>query len=677
MEAEGGVGGRGSEEAPPWAVRVRRSDGTIAGSGVLVAPEWVLTHAGAVVEGEYVTAEFAAPRVTSRRAVAEHVCAAGAGGVALLRLHRPGPAGAASAPHRLSVPRRRVRIYGFPAADGAGRWLAAETGAVAVGADGRVRLAPAERLDAGFGGAGAVDAVTGQIVGVVLPGDAGADRAGPCLSPAETVAGHLPRAADWTRGWPAVDERLRVGGPAPGGHVADGDDPGGPEPAAYEPQFAVRLAQWFVGDPRGERHPDHHADRAGRGARTPAGPPAAPHHRVRTARRPGDGRQVKISRVRAEDLLRAATLRRALLLADRERSGPAGASAPGPVKGAWANGSPAAQVASPVATPVTAPAPARGPATEPATAPSFLDLALDATGRGTRWVAERVADRLGVLPEGLEEFGGTGYDATVERILAAPATLTLVVVGVDEAADPDTLLGLLDRLRVHGVRMLLVFRHDGACIARAQSQLVIEPAQERQARLVEALTEITGTLADALHERMAVVRADCDRALDALVRAYAVRAAMAGALGVATGRGEHPDLGRFERVAARAERHLREAVERLDPLIERRAELIGRLDSYQVLHQQAVDSEDLAAEDRYGAARDLLHARPCDLVAAEAAVREYTDFIDRLGGHHPPPDDAPPTDTRPTDDGPPPNDDAPTDRPPTDGPDQEGGEPRP
>jgi hypothetical protein len=661
MEAEGGVGGRGSEEAPPWAVRVRRSDGTIAGSGVLVAPEWVLTHAGAVVEGEYVTAEFAAPRVTSRHAVAEHVCAAGAGGVALLRLHRPGPAGAASAPHRLSVPRRRVWIYGFPAADGAGRWLAAETGAVAVGADGRVRLAPAEPFDAGFGGAGAVDAVTGQIVGVVLPGDAGADRAGPCLSPAETVAGHLPRAADWTRGGPAVDERLRVGRPAPGGHDAVRDHPDGLEPAAYEPQFAVRLAQWFLGDPRGERHPDHHADRrsdrhsdhhadrAGRGARTPAGPPGAPRPRVRTARRPGDGRQIKITRVRTEDLLRAATLRRALLLADREQSGPA---------------------AGPVA------APATEPGAEPATVPGFLDLALDATGRGTRWVAERVADRLGVLPEGLEEFGGAGYDATVERILAAPATLTLVVVGVDEAADPGTLLGLLDRLRVHGVRMLLVFRHDGACIARAQSQLVIEPAQERQARLVEALTEITGTLADALHERMAVVRADCDRALDALVRAYAVRAAMAGALGVATGRGEHPDLGRFERVAARAERHLREAVERLDPLIERRAELIGRLDSYQVLHQQAVDSEDLAAEDRYGAARDLLHARPCDLVAAEAAVREYTDFIDRLGGHHPPTDDALPTDGPPPDDAPP-MDRPPMDRPPTDGPNQEGGEPRP
>ncbi|BBA97231.1 hypothetical protein RVR_2880 [Actinacidiphila reveromycinica] len=654
MEAEGGIGGRGSGAAPPWAVRIRRGDGTIAGAGVLVDPQWVLTHAAAVAEGEHVTAEFVAARGASRHAVAEQVCAAEAGGVALLRLARPGPAGAASALRRLSVPHREVRVYGFPAAEGAGRWMAAATGGVAGGADGRVGLAPAGAFTAGYGGAAAVDAATGQIVGVVLPGSPDGERAGPCLSPAETIARHLPRAAGWTTGRPAVDERLHAHGP---------------EPALFDPHFARRLAQWFRGGRQGERYADHHRDRTGRDARPPgaAGVPAAagvseapsaPGAAVRTARRTDDGLQIKISRVRADDPVRAATLRRALLLADREAGGPTAGRGPGPTAGPGGtiggpgSGRSGGTVGRPGAAngyPANGTRSQAGPAREGAvggadTDPPVgaLDLALNAAGRGTRWIAERVADRLGVLPEGLEDITGADLDATVRRVLASPATLTLVLVGVDEADDPDTLLDLLARLRVHGDRMLLVFRHDGAHVARAQSQLVIEPSQQRQARLLGTLTEITGPLADALHARMAVVLADCDRALDALIKAHVVRTTMAGTAGVAAGRGEHPDLGRFERVAARAERHMREAIARLDPLVERHEELIGRLDSYQVLYQQAVRSEDLDAEDRYQAAHDLLHARPCDLGPAEAAVREYVDFIERRG-HRPPPPGGLPT----------------------------------
>ncbi|MEW1861388.1 serine protease [Streptomyces sp. NPDC088194] len=576
MEAEGGIGGRSSWAAPSWAVRIRRGDGTIAGAGVLVDPEWVLTHAGAVAEGERVTAELVGAGGVSLHAVADQVCAAEAGGVALLRLDGSGPAGAAGSLRRLSVPHRRVRMYGFPAADGTGRWMAAATEAVASGTDGRVRLAPAGPGAAGFGGAGVTDAATGDIVGVALPGNVNGDRAGPYLSPAETVVRHLPRARGWTRGWAAVDERLDVLGR---------------ERGMFDPHFAQRLAEWFRGDrPRSVPRPP--------GAPHAPGVPVRPGP-ARTRRRTGDGSQVKISQVRADHPVRVTTLCRALRLADRELPGPAAGDAE----------------------------------TDPP--PGGLDLALSASGRSTLWIAERVADRLGVLPEGREDIDDTGIDAIVRRILAASTTLTLVLVGVDEAPDPDGLLDLLARLRVHGDRMLLVFRRDGAHVARAESQLVIEPSQQRQARLVGMLTEITGPLADALHERMAEVRADCDRALDALVKAHAVRTTMAGTVGVAAGRGGHPDLARFERVAVRAERRIREAVERLDPLIERRAELIGRLDSYQVLHQTALDSEDLAAEDRYQAAYELLHARPCDLAAAEVAMREYAGFIERWSSRHP------------------------------------------
>ncbi|WP_146088171.1 serine protease [Actinacidiphila yanglinensis] len=598
MEAEGGVGGGNSLAAPTWAVRIRRGDGTIAGAGVLVDPEWVLTHAGAVVEGEYVTAEFVGTGCASQRAVADQVCAPDAGGVALLRLDRSGPAGAASTLRRLSVPHRSVRMYGFPAVDGPGDWLAAGTERVAGSPDGRVRLAVAEPASAGFHGAGVTDATTGELVGVALPADPGTnpdrdgDHAGPYMSPAETVAHHLSRAAGWTRGWAAVDERLRV--------AREG------EPAVFHPDFARRLADWLRGDrPRSAVPPPRPAapSAPAGGPAVPAAPPS-PAGPVRSPRPGRDGRQVKISQVRDDDSVRAATLRRALLLADRELRGPVRVS----------------------------------PQTDPP--PGGLDLAVDATGRHTLWIADRVADRLGVLPEGPEAIDGGGPDLPVRRILAAPATLTLVVVGVDQAADPDSLLDLLALLRTRGDRMLLVFRHDGAHYARAQSQLVIEPSQQRQALLVGRLNAVTGALATALHEAMAEVAADCDRALEALVKAHAVRTTVAGTAGVVAGLGQDPDLGRFERVADRAERRIKEAVDRLGPLIERRDELIGRLDSYQVLHQEALDSEDLAAEDLYLAAYDLLHARPCDLEAAEIAMRAYADFIERWSSRHPPGDES-------------------------------------
>jgi hypothetical protein len=573
MEAGGGIGNGPSWETPVWAVRIRRGDGKIAGAGVLVSPEWVLTCTCVVARGERVNAEFIGVPGQPQAGATDDVRGPGDTGVALLRLARPGPAGAASPLHRRSVPHREVRMYGFPVTDGgSGEWLRAATAPGGDRPDGRVRLATDEPVPPGFGGAGVADLATGELLGLALTApDPDSDPLA-YMSPAETIVRQLRQAAAWTLGRPAVDEELY--------------DAGAPELTPFDPRFATRLAEWLRGDGSGGGGRRN----AGRGG----------------GRRSGDGRQVKISLVPANDSVRAATLRRGVVLADRElRPGAPGGAAEGDDR-------------------PPAPFPPYPPALDPPETvppPGGLDLAVDGTGRSTQWIAERVAERLGP---------GRGLPAA-ERIGAARLTLTLVVVGVDEAAEPHALLDLLALLRTHGDRMLLVFRTNGEHYARAQSQLVIEPGQQRQARLAEQLAEITGPLANALHDKMARVRADTERAVDALIRAHAVQAESAGTNGVIAGLGLDPDVGRYERAAGRAAARMREAIARLDGLLDRRAELLGRLTSYHALYQGASDSEDLEAESLYLAAYERLHTRPCDVAAAEAEVSGYIEFIERWG----------------------------------------------
>jgi hypothetical protein len=579
MEAGGGFGNGLSWETPAWAVRIRRTDGTIAGAGVLVSPECVLTCTGVVTRGERVTAEFIGVPGQPQAGATEDTPGPGGTGLALLRLVRPGPAGAVSPLHRRSVPRREVRMYGFPVVDGdgeSGAWLRAATAPGGDSPDGRVRLTAREQVPPGFGGAGVADLATGELLGMAHTAPTSDTDPRVSMSPAETIVRHLPQAAAWTLGRPAVDEPL--------------SDRGAAEPRSFDLDFATRLAEWFRGDVSGGGRP-HDPD----GGRV-------------SGRRHGDGRQVKISLVPTGDAMRAGTLRRAIVLADRELR-------PITSDGA-AEGGDLPQPPAPF--PPYPPAPAR-PETVPPS--GGHDLAVDGTGRSTQWIAERVAERLGP---------GRGLPAA-ERIGAARLTLTLVVVGVDEAAEPGALLDLLALLRKHGDRMLLVFRTNGAHYAQAQSQLVIEPGQQRQARLAEQLAEVTGPLATALHEKTARVRADTEGAVDALIRAHAVQAELAGTNGVIAALGQDPDVGRYERVVGRSAARLRETIARLDGLLDRRAELLGRLTSYHALYQGASDSEDLEAESLYLAAYERLHARPCDVAAVESEVSGYIEFIERWG----------------------------------------------
>ncbi|MEU7210570.1 serine protease, partial [Streptomyces sp. NPDC044989] len=450
MAAGGGEPAASPMKTPSWAVRIRGADGEIAGAGILLTPDQVLTcahvvdRAAARLTAEFVGAtDHSVPAVPARvdgtAYVPETRDADGdpSGDVALLRLERPRPAEETVRLHRLSAPGREVRMYGFPYAHNGGIWFRS-TVVGGCGRDGQVQLSPVspgELASPGCSGAGVADSRTGEVIGMVLSGQL--DQHGnrfSFMSPAETIARHLPGLKPHIVGPTAVDERL-----------LPTDD--GPSPDLLDEPFAQRLAAWLR----------------------------------------DDGNQVKISVVGPGDAARAATLRRAITLADRELR--------------------------------TAVSIDRASLDPPGTVPSAggHDLAVDASGVTAAEIAERIADRMGLWqhPE----------DPPLDRIRASRSTLNLVVVGVDEAIDPLPLLDLLEVLRAGGSRLLLVFRTAGDCHRLARDRLLTRPARERRARLVERLRDLTGPLAEDLHERLAAVVPHGLRPLDSdLVAAHAALA---------------------------------------------------------------------------------------------------------------------------------------------------------
>ncbi|WP_345589646.1 serine protease [Streptomyces marokkonensis] len=289
MAAGGGVQAASLMRTPSWAVRIRGADGEIAGAGILLSPDQVLTcahvvdRAAATITAEFVgAAECDVPAIPARvdgdAYVPETRDADGdpGGDVALLRLERPRPAEEAVRLRRLSTSNRDVRMYGFPYDHNGGVWFRA-TVVGGCGRDGQVQLSPAtpgELASAGCSGAGVADNVTGEVIGMVLSGQQ--DQHGnrfSFMSPAETIAGHLRQVKARTSGLSAVDPELR----------STGDDA---SQGLLDEPFAQRLAAWLR----------------------------------------DDGSQVKISVVRRDDAVRDATLRRAITLADRELRTPVSVS---------------------------------------------------------------------------------------------------------------------------------------------------------------------------------------------------------------------------------------------------------------------------------------------------------------------------------------------------------------
>ncbi|MYS49099.1 trypsin-like serine protease, partial [Streptomyces sp. SID6013] len=208
MAAGGGDPAASPMKTPSWAVRIRGADGEIAGAGILLTPDRVLTcahvvdRAAARLTAEFVgAADHSVPAVPARvdgtNYVPETLDADGdpSGDVALLRLERPRPVEETVRLHRLSAPGREVRMYGFPYAHNGGIWFRS-TVVGGCGRDGQVQLSPVspgELASPGCSGAGVADSRTGEVIGMVLSGQL--DQHGnrfSFMSPAETIARHLP-----------------------------------------------------------------------------------------------------------------------------------------------------------------------------------------------------------------------------------------------------------------------------------------------------------------------------------------------------------------------------------------------------------------------------------------------------------------------------------------------------
>ncbi|MFE9289492.1 trypsin-like serine peptidase [Streptomyces olivaceus] len=569
MAAGGGAPADSWMRTPSWAVRIRGADGEIAGAGILLTPDRVLTCAHVVDRtADRMTAEFVGaadrgvPAVPARldgdAYVPETRDADGdpSGDVALLRLERPRPAEDSVRLRKLSTSTREVRMYGFPYEHNGGIWFRA-TAVGGCGRDGQVQLVPAspgELASPGCSGAGVADSDTGEVIGMVLSGQE--DRHGnrfTFMSPADTIVGHLPRLESVTTGLSGLDPRLR----------STSDDV---VPGLLDEPFAQRLAAWLS----------------------------------------DDGSRVKISVVRHGDAARESTLRRAITLADRESRPPVSVDRafldpPGTVPSVGghdlavhASGRTSARIAERIAERM-------GLWQRPEDPP--LDRVRAAKGT------------LNLVVVGVDEAVDPPAVLDLLAVLRAGGSRLLLVF----RTDGDCCRRARDQLLVRPTRerrARLVDRLGeitGPLAGELHERLSAVVPQDARSFGRELDRELV-----AAHAALADLRRadDPDRERDPE--------------GDRHGPGADPD--RYERLADRVAGRLATSLAELDRLRDRRDELTGRLRSYQVLLQHRLQGEeDPAVDDLYLRAHALLSARPCDLREAEAAVDAYTRRVDGYG----------------------------------------------
>jgi len=92
------------------------------------------------------------------------------------------------------------------------------------------------------------------------------------------------------------------------------------------------------------------------------------------------------------------------------------------------------------------------------------------------------------------------------------------------------------------------------------------------------------------------------------------------------------DLSAIEKAAVAAAEQWRTAGVAVRAPLDRRAELRGLLDAYRAKANRLGAAEDALLTERYQSARDLLWTAPCDLAAADDAVRNYQDAVIALQG---------------------------------------------
>ncbi|MEU5431416.1 serine protease [Streptomyces olivoreticuli] len=587
-ETEVPVNGHTFEET--WRVRISTPGGDMLGAGILVGADSVLTCAhvipwdGGPQPAAEVVAELVgvagAPAVRAR--VAERCwvpeLSDSRGDVALLRLAEPQDARHAAPLHRVAPsPGRAVRMCGFPRTKGLvdGVWFRATIAGPSGPRGEWVQLFPAtpeETVRPGFSGAAVTDAETHRVLGMVVSRYDDRSSAAPdgklhlsYMIPIETVVRYLPLIGDHVTG-----RRGNSLPPVPSG-------------APRDREFARWLARWF---------------RSAEGTR-----------------------RIEAIVIKKGEAARAATLSRAVALADREvvadppLPGVAhtprvpSPRSPGP-PGGGTNGHVVTRALDDTVPPV-----------------GSVDLALDVSGETVALFAERVADRLG-----LRTGGGDCAVGRFGDIRAVP--LTIVAEGVDYAADPVALVEFTDLLAARGARLLLVFRNPDSQSLELALRMA-DPSKD----------EITARL-DRVRDRIEHIARRERAAYDRVALVAPVRPVPQEAAGLRldlTGLRCDPELGSrrflpklaaFESAVESGLLRVEEAIGRAEAGIARRNELRGRLEAFFALLAARSLEEEQAAAPLYRAAHNLLFQAPCELAEAERAVELFAKAV-RQHTHRP------------------------------------------
>jgi hypothetical protein len=235
-----------------------------------------------------------------------------------------------------------------------------------------------------------------------------------------------------------------------------------------------------------------------------------------------------------------------------------------------------------------------------------------------------------------KQLGGTGDDEAAAALAAAGDELGRLRDLLN--ADPLALWqgGSVDTARLGRLR-----KQAAAAAARAaEIARVRADAQRRIAAAAAAVSTASAAFADAVAAR--------DRAA-ARIAAAELPPPPAEAVGLdvrlaaldklkAAGRWGRlaEELDTIETEAAAAGQRCRDTQQAAAALLDRRNELRGLLDAYQIKAARLGAAEDSELSKLYDGAHELLWTAPCDLAAAAAAVTRYQQAILALSGRRQP-----------------------------------------
>lgn len=217
-----------------------------------------------------------------------------------------------------------------------------------------------------------------------------------------------------------------------------------------------------------------------------------------------------------------------------------------------------------------------------------VDLALDVGGRTVKEVWRRIMDRAALAGNG------------------GMPPMTIVVVGLDEAEEPEALLGEVFRPLVgSGARLVLAFRHKDSASLELARTLVTETVT---GRLDAAATRIAALPLGGLGDQVTELR----------LRLTMLRRAATEDAALVAGR-----LASFERLIARTEQHLANLDRDTASISADRGWL--EAERARAIAGGLIEHPGLAA--KYREVLELLAAEPVDAAAVHAAVRAYRDAV--------------------------------------------------